>query len=704
MPKQRRVRQGKVSIKRIAQQAAKGEQAAQAQRVRDSFQNFVLSLGMGTDNALSDSTYGYNPITRQRILLDWIHRGSWLGGVAVDLVADDMTRAGVDFLSDIDPEDQEALEEMATALGLWNAINDTIKWSRLYGGCIAVLLIDGQDPSTPLRIESVGKGQFKGLFVLDRWMVEPSLEDLVTEMGPSMGLPKFYTVVTEAPALRNRRIHYSRVLRLEGIRLPYWQRITENMWGLSVLERIYDRMVAFDSATTGAAQLVYKSFLRTLKIKDFRAAVAAGGDAMNGIVAQVQMMRRYQSQEGVNLIDAEDDFQVDDHGSFSGIAEALMQFGQQLSGALQVPLVRLFGQSPAGLNSTGDSDLRTYYDGINQQQVKTLKVAVTIIYRVLARSMGINLSEGFGIAFKSLWQMSDKEKADTAEVVTRTVDAGFNGGIIGRGTALKELKQASEVTGVFASITDEEITEAEAEGPPQASEVLPGEEEDLANAEKAEGEEPGDRTKDGLMPTGAGTYTLGSFQIVVETPKGDIRKGNGWESLMPADYGYIMGTSSSEGPREQMDVYVGPNHKSTNAWIVHQRDLTTGDFDEHKVMLGYDDFAGALGDYVASFSDGKGMARVLKVDQVDVATLATWLRNWRYNGDDFNESQHPRAGNGEFTSGGGGGSTGPKKAHFKPGQKVRTPNGVESVWQVSNRQVETTRGNRYDLGKVRSVQ
>lgn len=458
----------KVSVKRVRQVANRvNDQAAQAARVSDSFQNFALSLGIGTDNALSGSTYGYNPITRIRVLLDWIHRGSWLGGMAIDIAADDMTRAGVDLKGDIEPDDAELLFEEATALGIWGALADTIKWARLYGGAIAVMLIDGQDMSTPLKIDRIGKGQFKGLYVFDRWMIEPSLNDLITDFGPDLGKPKFYTTAGDAPALRGKRIHYSRVVRMEGIPLPYFQRISENLWGLSVIERLYDRMIAFDSATQGAAQMAYKMHLRTLKLPGFRAAIAAGGDAVKGIVAQVQQMRRFQSQEGISVIDGDDEFQVDSSStSMTGVAEALGQFGQQLAGALQIPLVRLFGQAPGGLSSDGDSALHTYYDGVKAKQNATLKVPVTVIYRVMALSKGIKLPDGFRIEFNSLWQMSENEMADLATKSATAVVQTFEAGIIGRSTALKELRQSSEGSGIFSNISDEDIEEAEDEPPP----------------------------------------------------------------------------------------------------------------------------------------------------------------------------------------------------------------------------------------------
>jgi phage-related protein (TIGR01555 family) len=430
----------------------------------DSFVNFAHKLGVGADNPLTSATYGYNPITRNRQLLEWIHRGSWLGGVSVDLIADDMTRAGVDFVNEMTPDDSEAMSSEATNLGIWDKTNEVIQWGRLYGGCIGVLLIDGQDMKTPLKLDTVGRNQFKGIMPLDRWQIEPSLEDLVTEYGPHLGLPKYYTVMASAPALRGVVIHHSRVaFRVEGIRLSYQQRLTENLWGISVLERLYDRMLGFDSATTGAAQLVYKAYLRTLKIKGMREIAATGGAPLTGLMQYTEIMRRFQGMEGITLIDGEDEFEVQEHAAFSGLSDALNQLGQQLSGALQIPLVRLFGQSPAGLNSSGDSDLRTYYDNIRQRQQKELFVGMTMIYKLIAQSQGITLPKNFAINFTSLWQLDDTQKAEVASKVQTTVSGAFNDALIGRQTALRELRQQSKITGIFTNITQEIIEAADDE-------------------------------------------------------------------------------------------------------------------------------------------------------------------------------------------------------------------------------------------------
>ncbi|EPC7287083.1 DUF1073 domain-containing protein [Acinetobacter baumannii] len=462
---------------------------------KDSFQNFAARVGLGSGNQHDQSGYGFNFLSRQRLKLEAMYRSSWVVGQVVDVVADDMTRKGVKLNGLSTPKDSEMIDQEMDRLQVWDKLNKNIKWSRLYGGSLAVMMIDGQNVSTPLNPNTIGKGQFKGLMVLDRWMVQPTLEDLVTEMGPDYGKPKYYDVITDSVGLCNQRIHYSRVIRMDGVELPYWQSITENLWGQSVIERLEDRLTIFDSATLGAGQLVYKAHLRTYKVKKLREIIATGGKFYDALVKQIQEIRMWQSNEGMTLMDADDAFETHQY-SFTGLDNLLLQFGQQISGATGIPLVRLFGQSPAGLNATGESDLANYYDNINQQQEGRLRTPLQVLYAVLHMSvLGKPLPDSFSFKFASLWQLDDEKKANVAKGVTDAVLAAEEAGLIKRSTALKELRQSSEVTGVFSHITDEEIKEADDEDPPPPDEGVDDEE-----TNKSDNTESGEKDRDTLQP------------------------------------------------------------------------------------------------------------------------------------------------------------------------------------------------------------
>lgn len=659
--------------------------------VGDSFNNFAASLGYGASNLISGSTYGFNPVTRNHTLLEWAYRGSWLVKQVVDSVADDMTREGVHLESDMPPDDMDALGQYVENLLIWQRMNSAIKWSRLYGGAIAVIMIDGQKTETPLQVNTIGKGQFKGLMVLDRWMVWPHLEDPVLDLGQDFGLPKYYEVVSDAKAVPHMRVHHSRCIRLDGIELPYWQKIAENMWGLSVIEPLYDRLIAFDSTTQGAAQLVYKAHLRTLKVEKLRELIAFGGEGYQAVRKQIEMIRLMQSNEGLTILDSSDEFETYTYG-FGGLSDVMIQFAQQLSGASQIPLVRLFGQSPAGLNATGDADIRNYYDNINSQQEARLRRPIGMLYDIACRSLfGQPLPKGFHFSFNPLWQMTDEQRASMAVNVTNAVTKAQEDGIISTVTAMKELRQSSRLTGVFSNITDEDIEQAEAmppmpmmpgapgagtgEAPPPGEETLlqqrqggpapvekparmapePRAEDDDA----ASGLPPHNRKhvaalyahakpEDGLPPytpahivkmyshvahtTHDGTPMLDihGIPVTIETGKDERRQGNGWSVQMPAAYGYINGTSSPEGANEQLDCFIGPDGESTAVWLIEQRNLNDGSFDEYKFMLCFPDRDVAIETYKAAFSDGRGADRMASIKRMNIEALKRYITEWDY--------------------------------------------------------------------------
>jgi uncharacterized protein len=436
------------------------------QATLDSFQNFQAALGIGASNQISNSVYGFNPITRMRIQLEWMYRGSWIVGMAIDAPADDMTRAGIEFESTLDPKSNDMLQAAVQDFRIWQSLNQVIKWSRLYGGALGYIMLDGQDPESEFDIETVREGQFKGIMPLDRWMVQPTVSQVIPKLGPDYGLPMYYDLVQTQPTLEYwPRIHHSRVVRMDGITLPYNQRMTENMWGESVVERFYDRLVSYDSASAGAAQLVYKAHLRIMKVKGLRDIIAAGGPAMAGLTAQIANMRLTQANEGITLLDTDDEFEANTY-TFAGLSDMMLQFGQQISGALQIPLVRLFGQSPSGLNSTGESDLRTYYDHLSKQQETNLRAPLVKILDIMARStLGKPLPEGFRFRFNPLWLVTEKERSDIATQNTDSVIKAFESTIISQATALKELRQFSHLTGLFTNISDEDIKDADDKPP-----------------------------------------------------------------------------------------------------------------------------------------------------------------------------------------------------------------------------------------------
>ncbi len=483
-----------------AQDAASKETVHRAIKAADGYDNFISRIGLQNDNALSGGTYDFNYITKNRVLLEAAYRGSWIVGAVIDSVAEDMTREGIDITTS-EKVDLKILFKKMTQLQIWQSVASTIKWGRLYGGAIGVLQIEGQRLDTPLDIDTVAKNQFKGIVVYDRWMLNPILQDVI-DSGPQSGLPKFYQIVTQtnaaAPDAKESvvmlNVHHTRVIRYTGIDLPFFQAITEMMWGESVLERLWDRLISFDNASMSSGQLIDRANLRTVGVEGLREIIAAGGEAQAGLEKQFEMMRFMQLNEGLTLIDKNDEFSSTSY-SFAGLSDMLLQFGQQLSGACGIPLARLFSQHPAGLNADGDADIRQYYDNINAQQEAKMRGPFDVLLKVLWRSVyGQAAPEDMEFTFLPLWQMSASDKATIAKTTAETIIGAFESGLIPQKTAMEELRDSSGDTGIFANITDEDIAKAEEELPPSPDEMLTMQ----AEAKPDEEKEPA-KTKDSQM-------------------------------------------------------------------------------------------------------------------------------------------------------------------------------------------------------------
>ncbi|MDR1603677.1 MAG: type II toxin-antitoxin system RelB/DinJ family antitoxin [Gracilibacteraceae bacterium] len=137
---------------------------------------------------------------------------------------------------------------------------------RLYGGAGALILVEGHEQllETPLDLDQVMPGSYKGLLVLDRWCgLTPEAGNVTDLSSPDFGLPEYYRVSTQD--LRSFKIHHSRLLRFLGNQLPLWESWAEQQWGASVIESVFDELKKRDNTSYNIAGLIFLANVRTYK-------------------------------------------------------------------------------------------------------------------------------------------------------------------------------------------------------------------------------------------------------------------------------------------------------------------------------------------------------------------------------------------------------------------------------------------------------
>lgn len=428
----------------------------------DSFQNVLARLGYGTPNLLEGTEYPLTRLTQNYQLMNSLYRSHWIVRKIIDTIPEDMTRNWITITTQLELDKLRMLNKLWRTRRLKQKILHGLKWGRLYGGAVGVIMIEGHEDilDKPLDYDTIMPGALKGLLIVDRWSgVYPSVE-LVEDINDNeFGLPESYQVTTEEGHLLE--VHHSRVLRFVGRELPYYEKLAEVHWGASEVEVVFDELKKRDNTSWNIAQLIFLANLRVLKMGSLGQDLAIGDnniqkDLYNTLQAQNWLMNNM----GMYLLDKEDGFETHQY-SFSGLNDIYESFMLDLAGASQIPVTKLFGRSPAGMNATGESDLQNYYETVQQAQESTLAPILDKLLPIMCMSEFGAIPDDLDYMFDPIRTPNDKEVAELADKKTQAIINAYTAGLIPQKVGMKELKQLSETTGMFTNITDEDIENAD---------------------------------------------------------------------------------------------------------------------------------------------------------------------------------------------------------------------------------------------------
>jgi hypothetical protein len=181
----------------------------------------------------------------------------------------------------------------------------------------------------------------------------------------------------------------------------------QRYWGVSVLQRAYRRLEILGSSIGSIGALLNEISVGKYKFKDLNGILEMpNGDRM--IKKRVELMDLCKSVFRSMYFDADEDY-IRETLQLGGVDAVLHIIMMLVSADTGYPITRLFGVSPAGMNATGESDMRNYYDKVRSRQQRLLKPMLIRIVQIISEWR--NLPEPF-IEFRPLKQMSEKERAE----------------------------------------------------------------------------------------------------------------------------------------------------------------------------------------------------------------------------------------------------------------------------------------------------
>lgn len=432
--------------------------------VFDAFQNSLGRLGINSPNLLATTDYPLTRLTRDYNLMNSLYRSHWIIKKIINTIPEDMIKNWIDITAELSPDQIDRFAKLTQKTQIKDKLLEGLMWGRLYGGAAVVIMIEGHEEilDEPLDLDMIMPHAFKGLMPVDRWSgVFPDIT-LVSDINdPEFGLPETYEIRDIGTERLLTRVHHSRILRCIGRKLPFWEDLAEIHWGSSEVEHIYDELVKRDNTSWNIASLVFQANVLVNKIEGLEQLLA-----INDPIIQQQFYNaksaanQMRNNNGMMMIGKEEEVSALQY-TFTGLNDIYESFMLDIAGAAEIPVTKLFGRSPAGMNSTGENDLQNYYDMIAQQQETVLRPKLNKLLPIMFMSEFGYVPDDLDFKFNPVQTPTEDHEAEIVGKKSQAILAAFTSGVITQKMALSELHELSTTTNMFTSITDEDIAAAD---------------------------------------------------------------------------------------------------------------------------------------------------------------------------------------------------------------------------------------------------
>jgi phage-related protein (TIGR01555 family) len=415
---------------------------------KDSWENLFTGVGKVNSDKRMSTVFNPNPgLTEDEC--NAIYRNEGMGRRIVEVLTEDMCRKWFKIEGDTDGSMEKAFDVFDGR----TAIEEGVRWALLHGGSVGVLgIADGGSYEDPVNENDID--EITHIHVFDRWRTVWVTSDLYQDpYNPKFATPEYYTIFPinpamspgkqvsksftqtkqgrtpgfssgDMPALTNLkgsmaplvgafRVHESRIIRFDGVLIPLKERIRNRYWNDSYLQSCYERIRGLGESYAGLETIIQEFIIGTMQIEDLANMVATGKEQL--AIKRLDMLDRSKHIMNTLLLDKEEEY-TRHSAAVSGLDGLVASLVLGISAASGIPVTILMGQSPAGLNATGASDVRRYYDKIAGMQMSMLKkpLAKLCRYTMLAKKTVFKgkILDNWSVKFPSLWALDEVQESE----------------------------------------------------------------------------------------------------------------------------------------------------------------------------------------------------------------------------------------------------------------------------------------------------
>ena len=370
----------------------------------DGWFNVITGLGRKQRDKRVNADFEWNQFSEDDA--EHLYASDDIAAKIIDLLPKEAMRTGF-TITGLEKNQVEILEKALVKIGATTSCLKSWILARIYGGCGLFLVT--QD-LTALSEPLPANVSVTGLLPIQRWELVPVWASVTKDIRhPNFGNPtlyEFYPRMVDGQ-VTGERIHYSRLIRFDGVELPGKLRRTNSYWGDSVFTRLLNPIRNYQTEHDSAASIVQDYRVGKFKIKNLADMLASDKD--QDIIKRLELVRLSKSICSAVVLDAEsEDFEYST-GTLTGLDQIIAKAEMRLAAGSRIPHTVLLGESPVGSNATGNSTVLSWYDYVDQERKDYMKPKLLRVVKLKAEELGLD-SEKIDIECLPLWQMDEKDQ------------------------------------------------------------------------------------------------------------------------------------------------------------------------------------------------------------------------------------------------------------------------------------------------------
>lgn len=328
----------------------------------------------------------------------------------VTTTADEMTKRWVEIQhgGQAEPGDDKirALSADMKKFRLQGIFNEAAQKCDFDGGCLVYIDLgdlDAEELRQPLHLDpaTFRPGRLRRFTLVEAINLYPGLYNATDPLAPDYFEPESWLVL-------GREIHKSRFLYFAPNKVPMLLRPAYNFFGIPAAQLVLDYVAHFTKCREAAMRLLTKFSLTVFKSN--MAGILQGGTSQD-MDARMEYFAQYRDNDSILLIDKETEDIVKLETPIAGVTDVVRQALEFVAAIFRMPVVKLLGISPAGMNSTGEFDERNFYDHVGSKQEKILSEPLARALDVLQLNLFGEIDPDLKAAFVPLTDEDDAQES-----------------------------------------------------------------------------------------------------------------------------------------------------------------------------------------------------------------------------------------------------------------------------------------------------